>query len=106
MWVCLLAECLGQQKIQLDQQLQELTAARDAALHDVTRLQQEMTQAEETHSAAQQRLQEEHAAAIKDQQEQLTSQHQQTVQQRKGLGVFFVLPEATAYGFGGVFCPL
>ena len=90
MW--LRAECLGQQKIQLEQQLEEVTAARDAALHDVARLQQEMTQAEETHSAAQQRLQEEHAAALNDQQEQLTSQHQQTVQQRKGLG-------------GVIFCP-
>ena len=81
--VSLCAECLGQQKIQLDQQLQEVTAARDAALHDVTKLQQEMTQAEETHSAAQQGLKEEHAAALKDQQEQLTSQHQHTMQQRK-----------------------
>ena len=86
------AECLGQQKIQLEQQLEEVTAARDAALHDVARLQQEMTQAEETHSAAQQRLQEEHAAALNDQQEQLTSQHQQTVQQRKGLGGVILCP--------------
>ena len=90
MW--LRAECLGQQKIQLEQQLEEVTAARDAALHDVARLQQEMTQAEETHSAAQQRLQEEHAAALNDQQEQLTSQHQQTVQQRKGLGGVILCP--------------
>ena len=90
MW--LRAECLGQQKIQLEQQLEEVTTARDAALHDVARLQQEMTQAEETHSAAQQRLQEEHAAALNDQQEQLTSQHQQTVQQRKGLRGVILCP--------------
>ncbi|KAK7096765.1 hypothetical protein V1264_003830 [Littorina saxatilis] len=74
-------ECLTQQKSQLEQQVQELTAARDAAQQEVSKLKEEMTQAEEAHSAAQQTLKEEHAAAIAAQHEGLTSNYQKSVEQ-------------------------
>ncbi|KAL8587603.1 hypothetical protein ACOMHN_045292 [Nucella lapillus] len=72
---------LNEERKQTDQQLQQVTEVRDAAQQEVERLKQELRQAEESHSAAQQKLQEEQTAALKALKEEITSQHQDTMQQ-------------------------
>ncbi|XP_076468284.1 uncharacterized protein LOC143299066 isoform X4 [Babylonia areolata] len=71
---------LTQEKSVAEQQLQETRAARDAARQEVEQLREEMRTAADTHGAAQQRLQEEQAAALRALREEISSQHQDTLQ--------------------------